>query len=211
MMVLHNYYVDLFPKEERGIVRFFIKKITTLTASVGFLIVLLFTVPAVAAEASLTDIEITNTDNHLLLCFRVVDCFTEDMKKAIHNGIATTFNFSVRVYEVRNLWWDKKIVDIKVNHDVQYDNLKKVYMVGLFEREEKTVFVRDFEDVKKIMSEIVGLKIAELEHLQKGGRYQIRMMAELDKIRLPFYLHNVFFFLSLWDFKTEWYTVDFTY
>jgi len=37
------------------------------------------------------------------------------------------------------------------------------------------------------------------------------MMAELDKIRLPLYLHYVFFFLSLWDFETDWYAVDFLF
>jgi hypothetical protein len=28
---------------------------------------------------------------------------------------------------------------------------------------------------------------------------------------LPFYLHYVLFFLSFWDFETDWYTVDFIY
>jgi hypothetical protein len=37
------------------------------------------------------------------------------------------------------------------------------------------------------------------------------MMAQLDKIRLPFYLHYVLFFVSLWDFETDWYAVDFRY
>ena len=50
-----------------------------------------------------------------------------------------------------------------------------------------------------------------VSNLEKGGRYQLRMMAELDKIILPLYLHNVLFFLSLWDFETDWYTIDFRY
>ena len=75
----------------------------------------------------------------------------------------------------------------------------------------KVIYVDDFEEAKKRMSEIVGLKVTELRNLQRGNRYQISMMAELDKIRLPFYFHYVFFFLSLWDFETDWYTVDFRY
>ena len=42
------------------------------------------------------------------------------------------------------------------------------------------------------MSEIVGLKITNIKNLQKDKHYQVRMMAELDKIKLPFYLHYVF-------------------
>ncbi len=179
--------------------------------SFGISLVSLPVAPAIADEAFITDIDVSNSISHLLLHFSVADCVTEEMKKAIDSGITTTFNFYVRVYEVRDLWWDKEIADITVNHDVQYDNIKKVYMVRQFERDDKPIFIKDFNEVKKQMSEIAGLKVAELKDLQKGVRYQVCLMAELDKIRLPFYLHNVLFFLSLWDFETDWITVDFTY
>jgi len=39
----------------------------------------------------------------------------------------------------------------------------------------------------------------------------LRVKAELEKVRLPLYLHYVLFFVSLWDFETDWYTVDFIY
>ena len=172
---------------------------------------LVFSSPLRAEEARLTDIVVTNTRDHLLVYFTVTDCFTEEMKKAIENGITTTFTFFVRLYERRDYWWDKDIADLKIRHEVQYDNLKKVYLIKVPERNEKTLTVKDFEEVRSLMSEIVGLKVTELKNLRKSSRYQIRMMAELEKIKLPFYLHYVFFFLSLWDFKTDWYTMEFRY
>ena len=187
--------------------------VSTRLRSAGVLILLIglfFAMPAGAEEARLEDIVITNTRDHLLLYFSVTDCFTGEMEEAIENGIMTTFTFFVKLYEKRSLWWDKKIADLKVSHDIQYDNLKKVYMVRLSEKQ-KTFTVKDFDKAKKLMSEIVGLKVTELHKLHKGSRYQIGMMAELDEIRLPFYLHYVLFFLSLWDFETDWYTLDFRY
>ena len=181
------------------------------TMLIGCLCVFFSVSPAFSKEAVLKNIEIGNAGSHLVLSFDVAGCFTENMKKAIENGMNTTFNFFIRVYEVRDLWWDKKISDIKINHDVQYDSLKKVYMIRLFENGDKPLFVRDFSEVKKRMSAITGLRLARLEDLRKGAHYQVRLMAELDKIRLPLNLHNVFFFLSLWDFETDWYMVDFTY
>ncbi|MFH1242483.1 MAG: DUF4390 domain-containing protein [Pseudomonadota bacterium] len=171
---------------------------------------LLFSIPAGAQEARLTDIVITNTRDHLLLYFTVTGCFTADMEKAIENGIVTTFTFFVRLYEPRSFWWDRTMADLKVSHEIQYDNLKKVYNVKLSETN-KSISVKDFDEAKKLTSEIVGLKVIELPKLHKGSRYRIRMMAELDEIKLPFYLHYVLFFLSLWDFETDWYTVDFIY
>jgi hypothetical protein len=73
------------------------------------------------------------------------------------------------------------------------------------------VVAKDFDQAKRLMAEIVGLKVTELRNLHRGNRYQINMMAELDTIKLPFYFHYVFFFLSLWDFETDWYSVDFRY
>jgi hypothetical protein len=68
-----------------------------------------------------------------------------------------------------------------------------------------------FVEAKKILSEVISLKVTELKNLHKGNRYQVQLMAELDKIRLPFHLHYILFFLSLWDFETDWYTVDFVF
>lgn len=178
----------------------------------AFCILLLCFGQARAEEARLTDIVVTNDEDYLLLYFSVTDCFTEEMKKAIDNGINTTFTFFVRLEAVRNLWWDRDIADLKVSHDIKYDSLKKVYTVNFSPKEERDgISVKDFEEAKRAMSEIIGLKVTELKNLKRGDRYQISMMAELDKIRLPFYFHYIFFFLSLWDFETDWYTVDFRY
>ena len=61
------------------------------------------------------------------------------------------------------------------------------------------------------MSEIDSLKTVPLSRLEKGSQYQIRAKAQLSKLTLPFYLHYVLFFVSLWDFETDWYTIEFMY
>lgn len=169
-----------------------------------------FTTFARAEEARLTDIVATNDGDYLRVYFSVTDCFTDEMKKAIENGINITFTFLVTFHEIRNFKRDREIADIKVSHGVVYDNLKKIYKVRRSESD-NTVIVEDFQQAKDLMSKIVGLKIAKLRELRRGGNYQIGMMAELDKIRLPLHLHYVFFFLSLWDFETEWHTINLRY
>jgi hypothetical protein len=176
-----------------------------------FLMVSLMTTLARAEKARLTDIVATISGEHLLIYFKVSDCFTDEMKKAIENGINTTFTFFVTLYEVRDFQWDNKLADLRVRHDIVYDNLKKVFKVRLSERDNKAIHVEDFHEAKNLMSKIVGLQVAELQSLRNGNHYKLRMMAELDKIKLPLYLDYILFFLSLWDFETDWYTVNFTY
>ena len=190
---------------------FLTKKTAVLAAVTLFLHFSLLPPTIKAEEARIKDISVINSWDHCILSFSVTGCFTEEMKKAIENGINTTFTFYIELYEIRDFWWDRQIADLSVSHHIKYDNLKKFYTVTLSEKDNKVFYVEDFDKAKKLMSEIRGFGVTKLHNLQKGKRYQVRMMAELDKITLPFYLDYVFFFLSLWDFETDWYMVDFSY
>jgi hypothetical protein len=176
-----------------------------------FVFGLAFATLARAEEARLTDIVVTNDGDDLSIYFSVIDCFTDEMKKAIENRITTTFTFFIILNEVRSFLWDKKIADLKISHSIVYDSLKKVYEVRISEKNNDLISVPDFHEARNLMSKIVGIKVTELSRLHQGKRYEIQMMAELEKIRLPLYLDYVFFFLSLWNFETDWYTVNFTY
>jgi hypothetical protein len=179
--------------------------------AIVFLSISILTTLANAEEARLTDIVVTCNEDHLLVYFNVKNCFTEDLNKAIESGINTTFTFFISLYQIRDIQWDKKMADLKVRHDIVFDNLKEVYRIKLSERNNKMIPVKDYHEAKNLMSKIVGLKLIDLNRLQKGSRYRVRMMAELDSIRLPFYLDYALFFLSLWDFETDWYEINFTY
>ncbi len=61
------------------------------------------------------------------------------------------------------------------------------------------------------MAEVKNIHVVPLSELRARSKYQLRVKAELEKVQLPLYLHYVLFFVSLWDFETDWYTVDFRY
>jgi hypothetical protein len=165
---------------------------------------------AEAQKATIGDLSIAVNQDDLLLDFKVIDCFTSEMNKAIDNGIPTTFNFLVRLYEVKDFQFDRKIVDLLVTREIRYDSLKKTYVVTLPEQN-RVLEIGEFEKAKRVMSQITGMKLVDLTGLKRGHRYLVQAMAELNKIRLPLHLHYVFFFLSLWDFETDWHTIEFTY
>ena len=142
-------------------------------------------VPAAAKEAYLSDFVVTNTRDDLLVYFTVNDCFTPEMNNAIESGIETTFTFFVQLFEKREILWDRKIDDLELNHSIKYDSLKKIYTVRLSEDSSREITTSNFEEAKKRMSEVVALKVVPMRQLKKGKRYQLQMMAHLDKIRLP--------------------------
>ncbi|MFC1896184.1 DUF4390 domain-containing protein [Thermodesulfobacteriota bacterium] len=167
--------------------------------------------PVCGQEARLTNIIVTNTRDDLLLYLAVEGCFTAEMKQAVLNGVPTTFLFHVSLSRVRNFWPDRTLVRLTAAHTVKYDNLKNTFTVARSWAPESPVVTESFAEAQKTMAEVDSLVVAPLSSLEKGKPYEIRAKAELDKVTLPFYLHYVFFFLSLWDFETDWHTIEFHY
>ena len=176
-----------------------------------FFFLLSFPSPLQAAEATLSDIIVTNTQEDLLVFFDIKGCFTREMEEAILNGIPTTFTIVIKLYRTRAAWFDASIASITLEHTIKYDSLKNEFRVMRSEDDNTELVVKDFEAAKKAMAEIRNIRVVPLKELQERGKYQLRVKAELEKVRLPLYLHYVLFFVSLWDFETDWYTVDFIY
>ena len=182
--------------------------------SVYFLFLgLLFIVPqaSYAQDATLTNITVSNTQDDLLLFLNLEGAFREEMKKAILSGVPSSFSFFAKLNRVRSLWFDRDIADLEVTHTIIYDNLKKEFAVTRSWKDNNPEVTKSFDEAKKWMTEIDSLKIIPLDRLEKGEQYQLRVKAEVSKKTLPLYLHYILFFVSLWDFETDWYTIDFTF
>ena len=165
---------------------------------------------ALAQEARLTDVIVTNTRDDLLIYLTVEGAFTKEMEAAIKSGVSATFSFFVNLYRERNWWLDKRISAQTITHTIKYDNLKKKYRIQRSWEAEPQI-TQSFSEAQKLMTEVDSLAIVPLAELQKGTAYQIQAKAELSKRTLPLKLHYVLFFISLWDFETDWYTIDFVY
>ncbi len=174
-------------------------------------LVLLCSVTGYAAEAKLTDIIVTNTRDDLLLYLAVDGAFRPEMVEAVLSGVPTTFSFFISLYKNRSFWFDKKIASLAVTHTIKFDRLKNEFSIARSWENTPPTITGSFDDAKKLMTHVDSLKVIPLNKLVKGQQYQIRTKAELNKLKLPLYLHYVLFFVSLWDFETDWYTVDFIY
>ena len=164
-----------------------------------------------AQEATLSNIIVTNTRDDLLVYLTVDGAFQEKMKEAVLSGVPATFTFFITLKKIRHLWTNKEVVDLKVSHTIKYNILKKEFTVKRSWEGDKPLVTQSFDEAKKWMSQIDGMKLVSLSRLEKDEKYQLSAKAELNKLTLPFYLHHVLFFVSLWDFKTQWYTIDFMY
>ncbi len=171
---------------------------------------ILFANPGYSQQARLTNFVVTSTRDDLLIFLTIEGAFTENMKAAILSGVPTTVSFNISIDKIRNFWLNRKIVDKTINHTIKYNPLRKEFTVKR-SWESDPIVTESFTEAIDLMADVDSLKVVPLSMLEKGVQYQIRAKARLDKVTLPFYLHYVFFFVSMWDFETDWYTVNFYY
>jgi len=190
----------------------FHRKMITLVLSVGIIFCLFSPLIAFAEEnASIENIKLANTRDDLLTYFDVKQAFTEKINQAVLNGISTNFSFYITLYKTDGSWFDKKMSDIQIKSTLKYNSLKKEFSILKPWKNEKAIVTQSFEKAKSLMTEIDNLKIIPLNQLVKGDKYQLRIKAKLDKVTLPLSLHTILFFVSFWDFETNWYLINFTY
>jgi hypothetical protein len=61
------------------------------------------------------------------------------------------------------------------------------------------------------MSTVEKLPVIPTCWLNRNQQYHLKVRAELSKVELPLFFRYILFWVSLWDFETEWRTVAFLY
>lgn len=153
-------------------------------------------------EAIIEGLNIEQGKRAIVVSFSVKNCFSTKMEEAIKAGVPTTFNFFVRLYKKRALIWDKKIASHQFRHRITFDNLKEDFRIWLQEKG-KEIRVADLEEAKQYMQQVEGFSVGKGRELERGD-YELAIKAELDPVKLPLRLECILFFVSLWDFETDW-------
>jgi hypothetical protein len=165
-----------------------------------------FHVSAASAKnkAEIVDIELAQDPDNLKVSFFIKDCFTPSLEEAIQSGVPTTFRILAVMEKPGVLFFQTEVLNVVLEHTIKYDYLKNEYHVQLPENADATLVTKDFVEAKQWMSMVKDLPLIPLWRLQKDQVYQLRLKAELSKVELPLFFRYIFFFVSLWDFETDW-------
>ncbi len=104
-----------------------------------------------------------------------------------------------------------KVADFTLQHTITYNRLNNEFQVELPEHPQKILITRDFDEAKQWMSTVQDLPVIATCRLKKDQEYHLKVRAELSKVELPLFFRYILFWVSLWDFETDWYTVVFVY
>jgi hypothetical protein len=167
------------------------------------LFILAFPLMAFSQKGSIRDVQIRGADGNWKVSFSVENCFTEKMAEVIQTGIPTTFTFYLQLYQVRNWWKDRLAASLTLHHTVQYSPIRGEYQVTFGDKGGAKV-TQNFEEAKRWMARVEGAEIKPSSDFIPDVLSYLRIKAELDPVKLPLHLEYLFFFLSFWDFQTDW-------
>lgn len=159
----------------------------------------------------IADILITTSQSHLLLFCSIKNSFTPEMVEGIQNGIPVTFTFHIELEQVKNKWFDKNIIEMTLQHTLTFDSLKEEYQIHKSEKSKNPTVTDDLDKAMAIMAELNGIKIISRAELTPDAPYAINVKAKLAEKTLPLHMHHIIPFVSLWDFETDWRTIEFQY
>lgn len=175
----------------------------------------LFSIIAVPAfgdsskEPAVDKVNIINKTDSVQVSFEVKNAFTKDIEDGIKSGIPTTFTFFIEILQKQDLWFDEKLAEMTFRHTIKYDTLKEEYEIVQGEKPQNTMRIKDIEQAKKIMAGGDNIIVKPVTALKKGKGYQLRIKATLDPVNLPFPLNYMLFFVSFWNYETDWYGKEF--
>ena len=72
----------------------------------------------------------------------------------------------------------------------------------------KPVETTSYKEAIKLATRFENITLLQGSQIERDRKYQVETHTEIRKVRLPFHLEYLFFFLSAWDRKSNNYTID---
>jgi hypothetical protein len=169
-----------------------------------FFVLLLAANSAFSGDVELTNFIVRNSNDQLQVDLRIKGIFNEEMKAAVSKGLPINLTLIILLYEIRDYWFDLKIIGKTALHDMKYDVLKKEYRIERSWEKRSPLIMKDFKKAQSLFLEIKEFDVIAHQKLKKGKHYQLRVKLELNGKKFPFAGFP-------WEFETDWYTLNFIY
>ncbi|MGI6657313.1 MAG: DUF4390 domain-containing protein [Desulfobulbus sp.] len=157
------------------------------------------------------DIIVTTSDTDLLFFATVRNAFNQALREDIDRGVPIAFTFRLELAKSRSGWLDSSLVKTEITHTLSYNPDSREYTVVLSEQPNKKLCTPNPELAKQAMAELNGIRLIPLSRLAPDAPYSIRIKATLKQGNLPLGMARVLPFSSLWNFETDWRTIEFRY
>lgn len=158
-------------------------------------------------DAFVDEVGVKSKDGLLHVDFTVKNIAQRQFVEALDSGLPVRIVYNVRFVRKAGALTTAVLKDITFERVVEKDNLKNNYAIR---ENQDTREVPELASAVDILSKVSPMPVAPFSDMIPGKRYQVEIQVKLEEFRLPFQLHRILPFLSLWDVTTPVKTVRFT-
>lgn len=168
--------------------------------------------PAISAEKSITDIQVTGRKGHILVSASYKGGFTEQIKKEMRKGIPREFFYYIVLKREIPNWLDEEKTAKVIKYTIKFNTLKNQFIVlKEVDNLRQELIYDSYEEMLREISRIENVEIAPLSMISSFHRYYVSIKAEIKAGKLPFLLKYFMFFIPYSEFSTDWvYSEKFT-
>jgi hypothetical protein len=136
--------------------------------------------PSQAVGSDKVQVVPLSRDGEVLVSFKFAESLTDDIRTAIHSGLAIKFVYKVDLRRSAAVWFDRTIASAEVIATVKYDTLTRRYQVSrMIDGRTEWVDATDREDTawNALTSDFARLSLFHGIPLEANGEYYVRVRA----------------------------------
>jgi hypothetical protein len=148
--------------------------------------------------------EMTLQGEYYFLSAEMVYQLSKRADEALRNGVPLFWNLQIKVWQHRDFFWDKTLVEKTIRYRIQYHALLNMYRV----RNESTGSVDNFSTLSAaldLISVLLNFRIIDKNALDPKYDYIAGMKIIFDREALPLPLRPIAYLNSQWYLSSDWY------
>jgi hypothetical protein len=158
---------------------------------------------------AIADIEVQSATQRIENDLYVIDAkvryeLSKTALKALDNGVPLTIIVEISVEKSRDYLWDEQILGVRQRYRLEHHALSNQYILTALETRTRRNFP-SLEDALESLGNIKSLPIGEVEKLNGGGPYLMRLRCKLDISELPHPLRPIAYLSPQWRLASHWY------
>ncbi len=149
-------------------------------------------------EPRITDLRIAFERQQILLSFKLVGAFDDDLRKRLDSGLPTSFTFDFDLVRTRKSWFNKAVDSSSLQVTAMYNAVTREYLINLKHDGNliESRVVKDAVELEAVMTEFSAFQAFSTEGKNHQQRMRVRVRAELRT-------KTVFFFIPS-TVDTDW-------
>jgi hypothetical protein len=137
-----------------------------------------------------SDLRLRLDGERVLLSFKLIHAFDENLRKRIDSGIPTGFDFKFQLVRDRKTWFDTDVDRSRLRVDAMYNAVTREYLINFRQDGDliESRVVREADSLEAALTEFKDFAVFTVGSKQASLRLRVRLRAELGTEQIFFFI-----------------------